>query len=86
MKETKFLIRPKLVSAGRIRTEYIDKRVKCPFCDDFLTLDNVSILPSTSGEYADLICNSPVCLSKWMRINLETKVEVNEKVSAKRRV
>ena len=76
MKETKFLIRPELVSAGIMKTKYIDKRVKCPFCADFLTLDNVSILPSTfSGGHADLICNSPVCLSKWMRINLETKVE-----------
>ncbi len=74
MTEKKQLIRPKLEATGKfMEIKYVDRKMKCPSCGDFLTLDNVSILPGTSGNYADLICNKPTCLSKWLRENLEIK-------------
>jgi hypothetical protein len=54
------------------------QRVRCKYCGTFLTLKNVTILPNHHGGYIDLICDSPLCLSKWLRIEediIEEKVK-----------
>lgn len=43
--------------------EFLDNKIKCKFCDDLVTKENVySILPQ-SGSF-HLVCNKPECVMK----------------------